>query len=96
MNIRLLLAAKLIADQLTELELERQRIASEGLATLEREDPETARLALQIFEDRRKAAEWLTHSVRLLENVTPWRCISEGNVERVRNVLNAIGYGDYL
>lgn len=96
MNSGLLAAAKLIADQLAELEVRRQRIALDGLAALEREDPETANLAIQALEDRDTAADWLTESIQSLGYVTPWQCISEGNVDRVRYVLNAIEYGVYV
>jgi MoaA/NifB/PqqE/SkfB family radical SAM enzyme len=96
MNTGFLATAKLIADQVKELELRRQRIAFEGLATLEQENPDLARLALQTFEDRRNTADWLTDPIPALGNVTPWQCISEGNADRVKNVLNAIEYGHYL
>jgi len=96
MSNGLLTAAKLIADQLADLETARLRIADEALVTLEREDPQTASLALQTFEDQRKAADWLTHSVRSLGNLTPWRCISDGKVDKVRNILYAIKHGDFI
>jgi len=92
----LLTAAKRIAGKLADNEIERRRIAVESFAILEQEDPKTAKLALKVFVDRDKAADWLTDSIRSLGELTPWQCIADGKVEQVRLILNAIEYGVYV
>ena len=89
----LIKTAAAISSRLDKLEEERQRIALEGFAALERVDPETATIAKNTFDDRQIAADWLTDEVESLGYLTPWQCMADGNREAVHRILNAIEYG---
>lgn len=86
-------AARGINSRLRRLEADHRRVALAAFPVLEKFDPETAKLALETFEDRDKAALWLSDHVGSLRGKTPWECLAAGDVGQVQWVLNAIIYG---
>lgn len=56
-------------------------------------DPEVAALAMLVFDDRRKAAAWLSHPYMLLYPHPPFRLITMGKRKPVIQELYAILYG---
>lgn len=93
MNMELQEMAKDIASQLQWLESEYQDVAADAFQFLETNDPETAKLALEAFEDRDAAAAWFGDRVESLGWKTPWECMAEGLADEVQRILNAIIYG---
>ena len=83
-----------VVEQLRWIESEYQDVAADAFQFLETHDPETAKLALEAFEDRNAAAGWFGGRVESLGWKTPWECIAEGQTDEVQRILNAIIYGD--
>ncbi|MGH8371116.1 MAG: antitoxin Xre/MbcA/ParS toxin-binding domain-containing protein [Gammaproteobacteria bacterium] len=86
-------AAQEIDTRLIERESESLGIALDALLVLEKYEPDTARLAIETFEDRNEAALWLTRPVPSLGRRRPWTCLAQGDVDSVRRVLYSIEYG---
>jgi len=84
-------------DDLAEFvdQLDRERSASmEALfRQLESLDPEVAAQAISVFDDRGRAARWLTRPNRALGHVTPLRVLAHGGRQEVLDVLGRIPHG---
>ena len=76
-----------IVEKLRYLETERLRISKEGLAELERLDPDTAKLVRELWDDSNRAADWFTSKTPSFDGLTPWQCIAEGRYWDVQIVL---------
>ncbi len=76
-----------IAASFAEHEGEYKHTALAGFSVLEREDPETAKLAVDVFKGRAAAAGWFGDHVGSLGGRTPWQCVAAGEADKVRNVL---------
>lgn len=85
--------ARKIVTRLRRLEKEYQRMALDAFSLLERGDRETARLAMETFDNRDDTAAWFAVRVQSLNNKMPWECMAEGDAENVRRILNCIIYG---
>lgn len=86
-------SAATISAKLVKLEEERRRIGQEGLAALERLDPEIASFAKNLWDDSDHIADWFTCEVESLQWRTPWQCIAEGERDQVLRILGCIAYG---
>lgn len=93
MNPELQERAREVVEQLQWLGSEYRDVALEAFKDLERLDPETVKLALEAFDSRAGAAAWFGDRVPSLGNWTPWERLSQGRVDWVRRILNAIIYG---
>lgn len=93
MGDELIKTAAGISARLEKLEKERHLVGQEGLVSLERLDPEIASLVKSLWDDPRRAANWLTHGVGSLRGRTPWQCIAEGDRDEVLRILKSIAYG---
>lgn len=93
MNTGLIQTANEIATRLSQLENERLRIGTDGMAVLKRLDPEMAKFAEDLWDDPEAMADWFTQEVESLGWQTPWHCIAEGKRDEVMKILNAIAYG---
>lgn len=82
-----------VVEQLRWLESEYQDVAADAFQFLETHNPETAKFALEAFEDRDAAAAWFGDRVESLGWKTPWECMAEGLVDEAQRILNAIIYG---
>jgi len=71
MNDELTRMAAHIANELEKLEFERLRIGRQGLGTLKRLDPETAKMVTDLWDDPGHAADWFTIEVQSLGWKTP-------------------------
>ena len=85
--------ARMIVTRLRRLEKKYQRMALDAFSLLERGDRETAKLAIETFDNRDDAAAWFASRVQSLDNKLPWECMAEGDAENVRRILNCIIYG---
>lgn len=85
--------AQKIVTRLRTWEREYRHVALEVYTLVEQGDEETAKLALEVFGHRNRAALWFGDRVESLGNKTPWECLAEGRVEDVRRILNSIIYG---
>jgi hypothetical protein len=76
-------------------QFDRERSASEEalLCRLESLDPEVAARAIDVFDDRGKAASWLSRPNRALGHVTPLRVLARGGRQEVLDVLGRILHG---
>lgn len=82
-----------IAAKLSMLDEERCRIGREGMKALARLDPDTAKMAKDLWVDPEQAVDWFTGEVESLGWKTPWQCIADGDREAVQYILNCIAYG---
>lgn len=55
-------------------------------------DPEVAKQAVHVFNDKTDAAEWLASPILTLGGITPLQALAEGKREDVLRVLNGILY----
>ncbi len=76
-------------------QLGRERSASEEalLRRIESLDPEVAAQAIDVLDDRGKAASWLTRPNRALGHVTPLRILARGGRQEILDVLGRILHG---
>ncbi len=82
-------------NRLNAIDSEREALALEVLDVLQENDPDVANEALNTFESRRSAADWLTGPIPSLGGKTPISLLIEGERERVLNTLRAIEHGVY-
>ena len=85
--------AQNIVAQLRSLEVRYARASIKAFSVLEQFDPDTASLALETFDHRRRAARWFGHRNWVLGDKTPWECMAEGGVELVKHELVSIIHG---
>ena len=82
--------------QLAELhQLQHERSLLELLDNLRDIDPEVAERAVDTFDDKASAANWLASPVRSLGDITPLQALAEGKREDVLRVLHQIRHGVY-
>ena len=82
--------------QLAELhQLQHERSLLELLDNLRDIDPEVAERAVDAFDDKTSAANWLTSPVRSLGDIAPLQALAEGKREDVLRVLHQIMHGVY-
>ena len=93
MDANFLEESKNIVGKLQWLEAEYKAAVLDAFFVLLQSDPHTAKLAIETFNDSDKAAVWFGDHIGSLGGRTPWECLAQGNVEQVRQVLNAIIYG---
>lgn len=93
MDPKFMSAAQDISTRLHHIEAEYHGAALGAFLVLEKYDAETARIAVETFNDRDNAALWFSRHVGSLEGKLPWDHLAIGDVNRVQWVLNAISHG---
>lgn len=68
---------------------------AELLQKLEQLDPEVAKEATYVFDDRDDAATWLTRPNRALGQITPYRALAQGDRQLVLDELGRILHGTF-
>lgn len=79
-----------ISQLFRQMETEYRSEAIAALRALERLDPETAWLTVEVLGSRSEAALWLTEHLGPLCGERPWDYIARGQGDEIRRVLNAI------
>ena len=85
--------ARRVSEQLRRLEYEYWGAAREAFLVLEQLDPEMAWLAVEATGDRDNAALWFGEKAGALCGSRPWDYLARGNIDVVRQILQAFAYG---